>query len=309
MFNGKPMGYIFSLLSAFLWATLYVMARAMLGGEKAGVDPVTLSAIRFLCGGALLFTISFFSVRESLFSFSKRDFLKIAILSQFSLVMMSVFLFFGQRYTSAINSSMIMSSSPVLTMIFGLLIGERVKVLQWVGMAIATFGCMMVIGVISQSGFAYSPKSITGDLLVLIASASWALGAVLAKKIVTPGNDLAITSYSMLIAGASALLINCFRINEIILHTDVNTILFVAYVAIFPTALGFYAWNAALSRISLGQVNVMQYLTPIMTATMAVMFLGERIGAIELFGIILVIGGVILTKMGISPQKEIDTDS
>ena len=159
-------------------------------------------------------------------------------------------------------------------------------------MALGTLGCMMVIGVIAEHGFAYSPASFRGDLLVLVSALSWSIAAVYAKKVVTPGNDLAVTTWSMLFASVSLLVINCFRLGEITLPQSGAVWSLMIYLAVFPTALGFYAWNAALGRVSLNLVTIMQYLTPIMTILMAWGLLGESLGLFEIAGAVLVISGI-----------------
>lgn len=288
-------GFLWSLLSAFLWATVYVASRCLMGGKESKVDPVTLSFLRFAGGGVLLFTYCFFKERGSLFVLSRSDYAKVAFLSFFSLVGMSVFLFWGQKYTSAINASMIMSSSPVLTMLLGLLIGERINLLQLAGMVLSTLGCMMVIEVITPGGMNFTSSGWVGDALVLASSFSWALAAVLAKRILRPGNDLAVTAWSMLFAGATLLVIDLILWEQAEIPTDRTTWLLIVYLAVFPSALGFYAWNAALSRISLKLVNIMQYLTPIMTVAMAYFILQEPLNSCKIFGIAAVLAGIVLT--------------
>lgn len=81
---------------------------------------------------------------------------------------------------------------------------------------------------------------------------------VYAKKVVTPGNDLAVTTWSMLFASVSLLVINCFRLGEITLPQSGAVWSLMIYLAVFPTALGFYAWNAALGRVSLNLVTIQQ---------------------------------------------------
>lgn len=294
----KPMngfwnpGVFWSFLSAFLWATVYVATRWLMRGEEAKIDPVTLSLLRFGLGGILLFCFCLAGNRKVLFALSKRDYLQVALLSQFSFVGMSVFLFWGQRYTTAINSSMIMSSAPVLTILLGLFIGEKISLRQGIGMAVGTLGCMMVIGVVTEQGLAYSPASFRGDLLVLVSALSWSIASVYAKKIVTPENDLAVTVWSMLFASLSLLVITCFRLDSVQLPQSGAVWGLLLYLAVFPTALGFYAWNAAMGRISLNLVTIMQYLTPIMTILMAWAFLGESLCAFEILGAALVIAGI-----------------
>jgi len=289
-------GIFWSFLSAFLWATVYIVSRRLMGGERAQVDPVTLSLLRFSIGGAILFGICLATVRRELFAFSLRELGDVFLLSQLSVVGMSVFLFWGQRYTGAINSAMIMTGSPVLIMLLGLLEGERVTKLQVAGMTVGTIGCLMVIGVIGMGGWTYSFQSFRGDGLVLLAALCWSAGAILARRIVARRHDLAVTAWSMVFASVTLLGINSVRTGGIVMPGNAVTWLLVLYLAVFPTAIGFYAWNAALNRVSLSVVNIMQYLTPIMTMGLAWLLLGESLDGFKFIGAAMVIGGVMLSS-------------
>jgi drug/metabolite transporter (DMT)-like permease len=285
-------GLFWSFMSAFLWATVYVVSRVMLGSEgKQVADPVTLSLMRFAMGGAILFCICLALYRKELFALKARDYLMVALLSQFSVVGMSVFVFWGLSYTEAINSSMIMSCSPILIMLFGLFIGNKITAAQVGGIVICTVGCLMVL-MTGQGDLHYSWSSLKGDLLVFIAATFWAIGAILAKKLVTVHHDMAVTAWSMIFASASLLIINLFRSNYIIMPQDTSGWLLVLYLGVFPTAVGFYAWNAALNRVSLHIVNIMQYLTPLMTFVLAWAFLGESVTLLKILGAVMVVGGV-----------------
>lgn len=285
-------GVFWSFLSAFLWATVYVATRWLMRGEEAKIDPVTLSLLRFGIGGVLLFLFCLAAKPQTLFVLPRRDFLRVALLSQFSFVGMSVFLFWGQRYTTAINSSMIMSSAPLLTMLLGLFAGEKIFLRQGIGMLLGTLGCMMVIGVVTEHGVAYSPVSFRGDLLVLLSALSWSIASVYAKRIVTAENDFAVTVWSMLFASLSLLVISFCRPGGLMLPQSPAVWWLLLYLAVFPTALGFYAWNAAMGRISLTLVTIMQYLTPIMTILMAWRLLGESLTLFEIAGAVLVLLGI-----------------
>lgn len=289
-------GIFWSFMSAFLWATVYVVSRAMMGGEGGQVaDPVTLSLLRCAIGGIVLFGICLALYRKELFAFKLRDLLMVALLSQFSMVGMSIFVFWGLSYTEAINSSMIMSCSPILTMLFGLFFGTRITVPQILGIAVCTAGCMMVL-LSGQGELHYSWQSFGGDLLVFAAAAFWAIGAILSKKLVTVHHDMAVTAWVMLFASVSLLVINLFRTSYIVMPHNISGWTLVLYLGVFPTALGFYAWNAALNRVSLQVVNVMQYLTPLMTFAMAWAFLHENVTLLKILGALMVVGGVALVS-------------
>ncbi len=69
----------------------------------------------------------------------------------------------------------------------------------------------------------------------------------------------------------------------------------IVYLAIFPTALAFFAWFEAMDKIDLSLLNVMQYLTPVFTIILACLILGERISILNTVGIFFVLAGVALT--------------
>jgi len=73
------------------------------------------------------------------------------------------------------------------------------------------------------------------------------------------------------------------------------------YVAVFPTAVAFFAWYEAMRRIELALLNVMQYLTPVFTIVLASMLLHERLAACQWLGVALVLGGVMAS--GFAPEK------
>ena len=60
-------GVLFSFLSAFLWATVYVATRFIMKGGHGEVDPVTLSLLRFGAGGVILLRFTGWQTAERLF--------------------------------------------------------------------------------------------------------------------------------------------------------------------------------------------------------------------------------------------------
>jgi drug/metabolite transporter (DMT)-like permease len=70
----------------------------------------------------------------------------------------------------------------------------------------------------------------------------------------------------------------------------------ILYLAVFPTAVAFFAWYEAMDKIELSLLNVMQYLTPVFTVALAWMLLGESFNLLNALGMIFVVGGVLLTS-------------
>ncbi len=263
-----------------------------MAGDRPQIDPVSLSCLRFGLAGSILFVINLCTDRRQILGMERRDLLKIAFLSLFALTGMSIGLLWGPQYTTATNAAMIFSMSPVIIMVLGIFIGERLTWHKVAGISFATIGCALLINVLNLNGFAYDSTQLKGDAIVLGAALCWAVGAVIAKKILTPGNDMAVTSWSMLFSSATLLLITAFRYQSVVMPENTSAWLVIGYIVLIPTTLGFWAWNAALSRVSLNVVSVMQYLSPVFTMILAFFLLGEKFTWLQLTGAAITLAAV-----------------
>ncbi|OGV31653.1 MAG: hypothetical protein A2020_05695 [Lentisphaerae bacterium GWF2_45_14] len=230
------------------------------------------------------------------------DMLKLAGLGLFGIVGMSVFLFAGQRTTTAINSSMIMQINPVMIMLGGLFIGEKISARQVVGIFMSLLGCFLVVNIISAKGFAYSPENMKGDFLVLLSAGCWAFYSVFGKNVVKRTGGYAATTWAMVFGALELLvlvgIISIFNFNyEYKLPVFASQWWVIIYLGIFPTAVAFFAWYEAMDKIDLSLLSVMQYLTPVFTIFMAFFMLGEKISLLNGIGIALVLTGVVFTSL------------
>ncbi|MFA7232137.1 MAG: DMT family transporter [Victivallaceae bacterium] len=288
-----------SFASAFLWSTTFISGRWLL--KDYSIDPVSLSVIRFGIGGVLLFIFGCLFFRHKLFNISIKDILALAWLSLWGIGGMSVFLFVGQIHTSAINTSMIIALSPLLTMLLGMFAGKRINIFMFCGMLISLTGCLLVLGVINRTGIVYNNGNITGDLMVFCSATCWAVYAVFSGKTVKRLGGYTATTWGMLIGFAELLIVRAVWPWELVIPNAAQTGLWSAilYIAIFPTAIAFFAWYEAMDRINLSLLNIMQYLTPLFTAILALLFFGETMSLLNIIGAVMVMAGVMLAS-GIS---------
>ena len=282
-------GFFWSFLSAFLWGTTYLAGRALMrdGGE---IDPVTLSLIRFSGAGALMLAVGGISGRK-MFAFSRLDFLRMVCQGMIGMAGMSLFIFWGQQTTSAVNSSMIMTAVPVLILLGGLLTGEKITPGQWIGMAVATVGCGIVIGVVTPAGVRFDAFR-PGDLLTFGAAVCWTVYTLWGRRTVPRVGGYVYTTWVMLGAVPLLALLALLRPGSAALPGALPGRLLVGYITVFPTAVAFFAWNEAQRLIGLPLLNIMQYLTPVTVLVLSWPLLGEGFSLFQLAGAVLVLLGV-----------------
>ena len=286
-------GIAWSLASAILWSTTYIAGRSLMA--ERSVDPITLSMVRFAFGGTALLLVGTMLLGKRMWKIGLQDFADLAFLGAFGVAGMSSLFFFGQQTVTAITSSLLMQASPVMTYFLAVLVGERIRLRGIAGIAVSLAGCLLVIGVFSGG----KPGAIGGDangfLLVFLSALCWAIYAVAGMAVVARLGGFCASAWAMLL-GAAELFVLWLLIP--LAHTwpaTTGTWAMVAYLAVFPTALGFLAWYQAMERIPLPLLNVMQYLTPVFTIILAWALLGERMAWSAGIGALLVLAGVALT--------------
>lgn len=83
----------------------------------------------------------------------------------------------------------------------------------------------------------------------------------------------------------------------------------ILYIAVFATALAFFAWNEAMDKISLSLLNIMQYLTPLLTILLAALLLKERLGMAHIIGILLIMVGIFISELNTKPKRKLFVSS
>ncbi len=297
MSAGRPgyrLGVFWSFLSAVLWGSTFVVARYMLEGGRA--DPLSLSLLRFAIGGSALLLLGAKQHAAELMRVRLSDVPKLMALGLFGMVGMSGLLFLGQRSTSAINASLIMQVCPILILLGGLAIGERIRLRQALGIPLSFLGCLFVVEIIDAGGFRFDSGHLSGDLFVLAGAASWAIYTLAGKSIVARLGGYVASTLAMVCGALEFAAILLCVPGPRVWPSDLASWLAVLYLALLPTAVAYFAWYEAMNRIELALLNVMQYLSPIVTILLAYFLLDENLTWSKSAGIALVLAGVAITS-------------
>ena len=71
-----------------------------------------------------------------------------------------------------------------------------------------------------------------------------------------------------------------------------------AWLALVNTSVGYLLYNHALRELTALEMNMVMNLTPLFTAFISWILLGERLGLLQGLGLIVMIAGVILVQRG-----------
>ncbi len=287
--ENKPLGIVWTFVSSFFWSTTFVVARYLL--LKNAVDPMTMSAVRFLGGGIVLLCWGLFVYGKDIFP-EPRDILPLAGLGLLGMAGMSTFLFYGQQTTTAINSAVIVEVMPVLlNILIGFFLGEMLTSFKIVGLCTSLLGTIFVTRILTWQGFSLT-MSLRGDFLVFLASLCCIANSFLGIKVVKKLGSFSTTTWAMLFGGLELLLLIQFQPAAFI-NWSVSW-LWLLYLAVFPTAVAFLGWFKGMELLTWTLLNIIQCLTPVFTIIVAWIFLHESLDLLKGIGAILVVGGIII---------------
>jgi len=159
------------------------------------------------------------------------------------------------------------------------LLGEKLRGAQWLAVLLALTGLVLVLEPWHLAG------SLASKLLAIAGGVSWALAAILAKRLRAKHtlDLLAMTAWQAFF-GAIPLLALALLLPSTPVHWTPYFMLILLYNIVLGTALGWMIWLYILHRVSAGTAGLSVLVIPVIGVLASRLQLGERPGVTELTG-------------------------
>ena len=205
----------------------------------------------------------------------------------------------AMKMTTASEGSLLISTAPVWTAVMvGMLGMELVTRLNWLGIAVASAGVVMIVFGAANGIVGNAPARLPGDLLMV--GSAWLYGGymVISKKWMQRFGELQVICCTFASGGILLAVLGAPQL----LATDWTGImpgrwLGIAYLTLLAGFPGLLLWYRTISRTSASGTAVYQYLVPGVSVVCAAIFLRERIAALQLVGIAVALVGVYLARV------------
>ena len=214
------------------------------------------------------------------------DHARLALLGVFGVVINQICFIEGLARTTPSHSSLICTTIPVLTVLFGVMLGrERPQPSVTLGIALALIGVLVLLRI---DAFELRDEWVRGDLLTQLNSASFALFLVLSRDTVRKLGPTATTTAVLCWGSIGTTLYGA----RSLLALDVSSLApriyaLAVFIVLFPTVLTYLLNSWALARVDSSEVALFIYLQPILASTLSVFILGEpltpRLGIASIF--------------------------
>ena len=264
------LGFVCGFLAAAIWGGLYVASRYVLDV----VPPITLVALRYVIALAVLGGAMVISRARPV---PKRDWPALALLGFIGFGISIIAQFAGTRLAGAANGALITSITPALVVGFAaLLLGEPITGRGLGGLLI-------------------------GDLFLVVATISWALYSVLAKRSSASYPVLTVTTYAAffgLLFTAPLVPLEWALVGRPDLaHLSPLIIGAILYIGVISTAGAFYLWNKGMALLDANAAAGLFFAQPLVGASLGWLLLRETLITATFVGGALILIGVLLASL------------
>ena len=294
------------VLTAIFWSGAFITGKIAVGV----FPPFSLTFFRFLFALPFIFTIFYIRERGNLLP-RGRQWLALILLGFVGTFCYHVLFFISLKHTTAINSSLIGATNPMLTtLLAAMFFSERLTPWRVFGIILSFSGVFLFITngdwqLISQ--FQYNQ----GDLIMLVAVVCFAVYALLSRRFMKQYHlsPLMVTAYTFLICVIISVPFVVWEKPATYLGSaTASGWLSILYMSLFASVLGYLFQMVAIQRIGAPRTAIFINLVPIFTIIQSVIILGESITLFKLMGAAIVISGVYLATRPESRVSYLKTD-
>ena len=273
------------ITGASLWGIIGLFTRPM---YEAGLSPLQITFTRCLITLAAM-TIAILLVGRKRFKIEIRDIWMFVGTGVFSIVFFNVMYFTAQQMVSLSTASVLLYTAPCFVVIMSMfLFKEKLTKSKLLALVLAFIGCAFT------TGLGMGDVNM-GILYGILAGFGYSLYSIFGTYALEKYGLLTILFYTFLIATV-CLLPFADLPHVVSVCGDGNVLLEALGLGILSTVLPYYLYTVGLRGMDAGKASIIAFVEP-MVATVVSIIVGDEFGWMNVLGIALILGSVILLNL------------
>ena len=261
----------------FIWGSTYLAIRFAL----PGFPPLLMSGLRFLCAGSLLYSI--LRLRGEAPPSRTQWFAAFRVGTL--LVCGNALVVVAEQWVSSGVTAVAIASVPLWSVLFAGLWGRWPAKREWLGLAVGLAGVALL-----QSG-GEMRASPAGAVVLLFSALSWAFGSMWSRRLPIPKGLMAAAT-EMLTGGAVLFCAAVLHGERMTALPDPRALGAFVYMVIFGSIVAYSAYAFLLAKVRPALATSYAYVNPVVAVLLGAAFAGERVTALALAALALILAGV-----------------
>ena len=293
--ESRKMSALYVATGAALWGIIGLFTRSLYSDGLSAMQITLTRCLVTLIGIAIAIMI----VDRKLLRIEFRDIWMFIGTGLCSIVFFNVMYFTTQQMVSLSTAGVLLYTAPCFVMVMSMvLFKEKATKRKLLALLIAFIGCVFTTGL----G--------TGDMNMgivygILAGFGYALYSIFGKFALKKYSLLTILFYTFLIASL-CLIPFCDTPYVIGSMDDTDVLLNVLGLGILSTILPYYFYTVGLNGMDAGKASIIAFIEP-MVATLVSIVIGDPFGIMNIIGIVLILGSVMLLNSGSADDDSIHT--
>lgn len=274
-----PRLFALTLLSLLAFAGNSLLCRIAL--KQTPIDPTTFVTIRLLSGALILWLVLYLQKKGKPLEGNWSGALAL-------LAYAMTFAFAYSQIPAGTGALLLFASIQISMILYGLIIGERLSLVQSIGVAFAA--CGLIILMLPSVG---APPLLYGFLMI-VSGIAWSAYSLLGRGSKNPASA---TAGNFIRAAPIAVIL--FLLNSQVSTVDLDStgVVYAVLSGAVTSGLGYIFWYAALKELKVTHAATVQLSVPVLTAFGGALFLGEPVTQILVIASVLIILGVSLVVL------------
>lgn len=290
-----------ALAAMFVTVFLWGIATPVIKVTLNYIPPFTFLLIRFVLSSIILYFMVDWK-KGYLKHLGKKGFVYAFLIGVLGSTVNLGLYFWGVNFTSSFEATVIYSSAPIFIVLGGMIfLNEKIERHELNGLILALLGFgIIVIKPVLENGLTLT-LNLKGNLLIVGALIAWTTYSLLSKNVYnhdTTGKKYSPIFITFMTFFAGSITLIPFGIYEIFTY-NINYVAAtpgILYMTIASTVIAYSLYEFSVKHIEVSETAIFQYLQPLITLPIALVFLDESFSIVYVIGGILVLAGVFLSE-------------
>ena len=275
------------LLLGFLWGSSFLFVELLL----EALTPFSIVYLRVLIA-SLIFLVLLIIIRPR-FQLTKGVILSLFVMAILNNILPFLLIAIGQQSTTGSLASILNANTSLLTILMAsiLIPSEKLSINRLVGVVVGVLGVTIAVGVESLFDF-YDGRS--GKYLILAATVSYAFAGIWGRIKLSQVPPIISASGMLIMSTVVMTPFAFFYRSEEIMGLSLNIFVLATAFALLCSVAAYFIYFKILEGTGAGNLLLCTIIIPPSAIILNAIFLGEAISYSELFGLLLIVFGLLI---------------